>query len=74
MINPEFEYKNAEEFYAYYNLAKIPFFEGFKIMVVDDFAEDGTPNVCYYGNATAAVFLSNFLPVILAATALNFLV
>ena len=73
LIYPEGTFKNAEEFYADFDQAKIPFFEGFKIMPVDDIAEDGTANVCYKG-AAAAVFLSNFLPVVLAATALNFLV
>ena len=72
LIYPEGKFKNAEEFYADFDQAKIPFFEGFKIMVVEDIAEDGTANVCYKG--AGAVFFANFVSVVLAATALNFLV
>lgn len=43
--------------------------QGFQIMAVDDWDEDGNENVCY----RSAMYLTNVLPIVLAATALNFL-
>ena len=72
LVYPKGSYANGKEFYKEWEQAEIPFFEGFMIMSVPDEDADGNrnSNVCY----RSAVFLSNFLPVVLAATALNFLV
>ena len=56
LIFPQTEYKNAEEFYADFPNASIPFISGtFQIQVVPDYADPATekiPNMCYK-NATA---------------------
>ena len=70
-IYPGNWYKDAGEFYEEFIPAWIPFFEGFKIQIVED--KDpitGEKNACYM----KAVYLANFLTVVLAANTLNALV
>ena len=70
IIYPKGTFKNAEEFYFKFDQAKIPFMENFKIMVVDDVdAVTGEKNICY----SSSVSLANFVSLVLAATALNFI-
>ena len=70
LIFPSGEYSNASQFYAGdFDPAKLPFLWDHKIMAVDDHDEQGNPNVCY----KSAMYLANVLPIVLAATALNFL-
>ena len=77
IVFPNGVYANAEEFYNGNDLkglgnwqqAEIPFMQGFQIMAVDDWDADGNENVCY----RSAMYLTNVLPIVLAATALNFL-
>ena len=72
LIFPSGEFKNAEEFFADFDQAKIPFFDTFTIMAVEDQNEDASyiEGVECYSKSTA---LTNILPLVLAATALNFL-
>ena len=70
LVFPKGSFKNAEEFYGGFLQAEIPFMYGFSIMAVDNFDEDGNKNVCY-GYADS---LTSVLPVVLAATVLNFLI
>ena len=69
IIFPGGIFANAKEFYSDFDQAKIPFFEGFKIMAVDDLDDEGNPNVCY----KSATTLTSVLPIVLAATLMNFL-
>ena len=69
LVFPGGSYANAKEFYADFDQARIPFFEDFFIMAVDDYDEDGKHNVCYQ----AATSLTSVLPVVLAATIMNIL-
>ena len=70
LVFPFGAFANAKEFYADFDQARIPFFEDFAIMAVDEFDEEGNRNVCYIG----ATSLTSVLPVVLAATVLNFLI
>ena len=70
LVFPGGSYANAKEFYADFDQARIPFFEDFAIMAVDDFDEEGNRNVCFAG----ATSLTSVLPVVLAATVINFLI
>ena len=62
-------YPNAAEFYHDFDPAKIPFFEDFQIMAVDDYDEDGNANVCYKG----ATSLTSVLSIAFAATFVHLL-
>ena len=70
LVFPGGYFPDAKEFYADFDQARIPFFEDFNIMAVDDYDADGNKNVCYQ----AATSLTSVLPVVLAATVMNFLV
>ena len=70
LVFPRGTFKNAEEFYDGWDQAEIPFMYGFSIMAVDDFDADGNKNVCF----SYADSLTSVLPVVLAATVVNFLV
>ena len=69
LIFPSGEFSNASQFYGDWDQSKLPFLWNYKIMAVDDHDESGQPNVCY----KSAMYLANVLPIVLAATALNFL-
>ena len=70
LVFPEGEYENASKFYGDWDPAKLPFLWEYKIMAVDDYDQvTGDKNWCY----SSAVYLANVLPLVLAATALNFL-
>ena len=76
LIYPFNAFKNAKEFFDPndgFHQAQIPFMENFRIMMIKDKDENGNdiPGVVCYKNAIA---LANMLPVVLAATAINFLV
>ena len=47
LVFPSNAFKNAEEFFDGWKQAEIPFMDGYKIILVEDLAEDGTPNVCF---------------------------
>ena len=69
LVLPYGEYENASKFYGDWDQAKLPFLWNYKIMAVDDHDSLGNDNVCY----KSAVYLANVLPIVLTATAFNFL-
>ena len=78
-IFPNFEYASARGFFLDFPNAKdgLQFMPEFHVMMVDDtdengdeIHEDSSEFVCYKN----AIALANMLPVVLAATAINFLV
>ena len=70
LIHPYSEYSNAEEFFSNFPPMSIPFMGDFSIQVVDDNAEDGTPNVCFKG-AMSLLFINLTLAL---STTLTFLI
>ena len=52
LVFPNEAFSNAQEFFFDFDQAQIPFFEGYVIQAVDDFAQDGTPNVCFKAAST----------------------
>ena len=70
LIFPKFTLPSGAEFYHGFDPAKIPFFEDFQIMAVDDYTEDGVKNVCYAGATSLTGALSIAA---LAATFVNLL-